>query len=387
MNAEAKKYALKYAFVYTVIINIILLVPLFIYYVYAKQIFDSKEEIELKEKTHLIITKMEEFNSATDSFFRFPRFQSFSAGLYDTGLHPLFTLIDRDISPIKKGFYIKDGYSYYTLEFPNDRYFGAKYLIITKPYSALPVVRSVFVILLGIMIITFGLSFLVLSNFSRPFRELNEHLDRFICDSMHEINNPLSIIRVNLELFTRKNPDNKHILRIRAATKTLSGIYDDMDYLVKKGRISSEAEVIDFSQTLLERIEYFKDVATNKNIKIQEEIERGIISLFNKKKLERLIDNNISNAIKYSHEDSVLVIVLTEDKKEIIMKFQDYGIGIQNPSKVFERYYRENISKGGFGLGLNIVKQICDEADIKIDVKSEFKVGTTFIYRFPKNIL
>jgi signal transduction histidine kinase len=65
------------------------------------------------------------------------------------------------------------------------------------------------------------------------------------------------------------------------------------------------------------------------------------------------------------------------------MIFKDEGVGIEEPEKIFERYYRENQEKGGFGIGLNIVKNIIDEAGITLDITSQPKKGSTFTYTFP----
>jgi signal transduction histidine kinase len=62
---------------------------------------------------------------------------------------------------------------------------------------------------------------------------------------------------------------------------------------------------------------------------------------------------------------------------------EDHGVGIESIEKIFSRYYRENEAKGGFGIGLNIVKQITEEENITIDVSSTLGKGTTFTYLFP----
>jgi signal transduction histidine kinase len=67
----------------------------------------------------------------------------------------------------------------------------------------------------------------------------------------------------------------------------------------------------------------------------------------------------------------------------IVFSVEDHGVGIESTEKIFSRYYRENEAKGGFGIGLNIVKQITEEENIMIDVSSQLGRGTTFTYIFP----
>jgi signal transduction histidine kinase len=104
---------------------------------------------------------------------------------------------------------------------------------------------------------------------------------------------------------------------------------------------------------------------------------------FNKTRLQRVIDNTLSNAIKYSYDNAAVTVTLHETKAGLVMAFQDEGVGIEFPEKIFERYYRENEEKGGFGIGLNIVKNIIDDAGILMEVRSKPKNGTTFLYTFP----
>lgn len=65
---------------------------------------------------------------------------------------------------------------------------------------------------------------------------------------------------------------------------------------------------------------------------------------------------------------------MAQEKK--LLSIKDSGKGIANPSKIFNRFYKEQ--ERGIGIGLHIVKKLCDELKIGIDVKSELGVGTTF---------
>ena len=94
------------------------------------------------------------------------------------------------------------------------------------------------------------------------------------------------------------------------------------------------------------------------------------------------MDNTISNAIKYSHDHSKVVISLYIEEGSIVFSVKDEGVGIENVERIFSRYYRENQAKGGFGIGLNIVKQIIEEEGILLEVSSRPNEGSIFTYRF-----
>ncbi len=382
------QYAYKNAALYTALIALILLAPLYVYTVYNKNIHEIQNELFLKQQSALIISAMEEYDETRESYFEFPRFKRVQSGLYDLNFQPIFTLIDTPMEHFSSGYHLDDSkYGYLIVALPPHRYFDADYLIVGNQLSYASVYQRVATILLAIVVVVFSLSLFFLNRFALPFKRVNQKLDNFIKDSMHEINTPLSIINVNIDLYNMKNPKNKYLQRIKAATKTLSNIYNDMDYLIKNQQIVFEYENIDASAFVRERILYFDEVAAMKAIVIFADVEDGITLHFNATQLQRIIDNNISNAIKYSYEESKIEVTLKRSADRCELIFKDYGFGIEDTDKIFDRYYREETGKGGFGIGLNIVKSIMEETGIELAVQSTPKKGSIFTYTFPPSLL
>lgn len=347
-----------------------------------KNIHSIQNELLLKEKSLLVIKAMQEYNE-NDVYFEYPRFKTFESGLYDQSFQPIFSLVNYKIKYFKDGYHLDNNDAYLIVKLPKDRYFGAKYLIVKNQLSFAVVYEKVMYILFSVVILVFILSMIFLQSFAKPFQKMNKRLDNFIKDSMHEINTPLSIISVNIDLYNRKNEPNKYMQRMKAATKVLSNIYNDMDYLIKHDRLKHEKENIDMGAFLKERIEYFSEVALMKDIKINSDIKECTNIEMNSKQLQRVIDNTISNAIKYSYENSKIDIKLYMKDGKCHMSFRDYGVGIEKVEKIFSRYYREDTNKGGFGIGLNIVKSIIDKANIELIIDSTPKIGSEFLYVFP----
>jgi len=383
LTLDKKRYVLQYGLLYSGIIAIILIVPFYVYIMLMININETKSALELKQKAHEIIVKMDAYRPSHDSYFTFPRYNRFKAGLYDSNFNPIFSLLEKNPVSFQEGYHEYGTKRYYLLPFSNKHFFGAKYLLIEGDVNNFEIYKMALLIGLSILLLLFLVSYFVFKNFALPFEEVNQKLDNFIKDSMHEINTPLSIINVNIDMFTRNHGDNKYLTRIKAASKTLATIYNDMDYLIKQDRIQFEKESINMSLFAQERVDYFKDVARLRDIKIQTEIEEDITLYFNKTKLQRIIDNTISNAVKYSHEKSEINVRLHYKDEKIIFAVEDYGVGIENPQMIFERYYRENLNKGGFGIGLNIVKKIIDEHDIVLKIISSKDIGSEFCYIFP----
>lgn len=214
-------------------------------------------------------------------------------------------------------------------------------------------------------------------------QELLEKQDRFVKNAIHEINTPLSIILMNIDLYNLKFDTNPYLLKIEAAVKVLDNIYEDLAYVVKKDRVAYEKTMVDFSKFVRERIEYFEDVAIGNKLTIESDIGLDIYILFNEIELQRVCDNNLSNAIKYSFENKSLHVRLYVEQERVIFEVQNSGEMINQPDKLFDRYYREDVARGGFGLGLNIVKEICDANEIEIQIDST-QSRTIFRYFFIK---
>ena len=345
------------------------------------QIDKAKVELSLHEQSKRVISSMEGYNNR-DKIYHIPRYKEYKTALYSSQYEEIFSNLDFELTSFREGFYITGNHYYLIYPLPNKYYFGAKYLVVSTKHTANEIYFFALLTILAILLMLFIFSLLLLKNFSAPFEAMNRQLDNFIKDSMHEINTPLSIININSDLFAYKYGDNKYLQRIKSASKTLATIYNDMDYLIKRGRVIYKKEEINFSSFLQDRVDYFQEIANLKKIEIVTNIERDINYHFAKTKLQRVIDNTLSNAIKYSHDNSSIEIELYKKDNKIIFSVKDYGVGIANVDKIFSRYYRENESKGGFGIGLNIVKEIIDEEGIELDIESKVAEGTTFYYIF-----
>jgi hypothetical protein len=206
---------------------------------------------------------------------------------------------------------------------------------------------------------------------------LLSYKDKFIEHSMHEIKTPLSIIKLNNELRNKVLGVDKYSTKIEAAIKTLQNSYEDMTFLHTKNYISYNLEILSLRDVLTKRVSYFKSVSTAQGRVLNLEIDSNCLIKISKIEIERLIDNNLSNAIKYSTVNSIITINLSNN----ILSFKTFGKEIRDKNKVFKRYQRENENHGGHGLGLSIIKDICKKYKIDIELKYE-DAQNIFIYNF-----
>ena len=223
------------------------------------------------------------------------------------------------------------------------------------------------------------LAMIIIFNLWGNERSLKER-DQFVKSSMHEIRTPLSIITLNNELRELDYGVDEYSQEIDGALKTLQNSYDDISFILTNQKINYIVESFNLKNIVQERVRYFSSIAKSNEKKIQflfTKNENCYIEI-SYVELIRLIDNNLSNAIKYSYVGTVITVKLEGNS----LSFHSIGEVIQDKVAVFKKYVRENHVVGGYGLGLSIVTEISKKYHIEIVVDSKEKLGTTFGYTF-----
>ncbi len=220
----------------------------------------------------------------------------------------------------------------------------------------------------------------------RTIDKLLKQQDMFIKKIMHEMNTPLSIISLNCDSLEREFGFKNELETIKASTKTLSSIYGDLTYLIKKESREYEKTKINILKFISSRIAFFDELANVKDITIDFQVDSEFEILFNEYECERIIDNTLSNAIKYSNPTTTIEVFVGVIENKPIVSIKDEGVGIENPQDIFTPYFQHSKLNMGLGLGLTIVKDICDKYKVKIDVQSTLNKGTTITYDFSQNI-
>jgi len=200
---------------------------------------------------------------------------------------------------------------------------------------------------------------------------------------MHEMKTPLGVILLNLDGLSALYENNTMLLRARSALKNMIVVYEDLEFFVKTKQVHHPKQEIDFSAFCHERIAFFGDLLSAKEIEVVSQIEEGITLYFSKLELSRVLDNTLSNAIKYSRNGTQITVTLHKEDMAIFLEVSDEGGGIEDKQKIFDRYYRGDKISGGFGIGLNIVKNICEQHHVRIEVDTIMGEGTSFRYHFP----
>ena len=144
----------------------------------------------------------------------------------------------------------------------------------------------------------------------------------------------------------------------------LSNFYEDLAYVASADTIEYPPKNINLSDFLKTRIEFFSTISRVSYKEIKSTIEEDIFTHINQIELERIIDNNLSNAMKYATKHKPITINLLQSNDTAILAIKTYGSQIKDKNKIFEKNFREDEAKRGLGLGLNMVKNICEKYHI-----------------------
>ena len=200
--------------------------------------------------------------------------------------------------------------------------------------------------------------------------------DIFIQSSMHQLKTPLTLIRINNEMQSLQVSHNNFFRNIEAGVRTLQNSFEDMHFFFKN-QTEYPLESLCLREVLAERVEHFEMIASAYEKEFVCEYDGDVKVFMSREELVRLIDNNLSNAIKYAKPDTKIVIVLEHNR----LSFTTQSQPIKEKKQIFEKYYREESAQGGHGLGLFIVASIAKKYKIKKEVRS-VEGKTTFCYIF-----
>ena len=218
-----------------------------------------------------------------------------------------------------------------------------------------------------------------------------EQQKQFTADASHEMRTPLTIIKGTLEVLLRKErtPEQyeKKINEVISQTDRLSYLFDQ---LLQLARAESNNTIIKKEKIILkEKIEHLingGDLLLNKN-QIKYNIPSNCVVFADAALLDRILENIISNAIKYNTPNGNITFEWNEKSNSLLIKDEGIGISKDQQPYLFNRFYRADNSRSseikGNGLGLSIVKKLCELQHIKISVESAENKGTSFTLQFP----
>lgn len=281
----------------------------------------------------------------------------------------------------KEGYYEDGKYKVLVSASPQE-HLNIKYVIVTTDRYTLQVEQlkeDVLLVMSFAFMLIVIISIVLSKLFMKPLNTRMKQIEGFIQDVSHELNTPITALGMSSKRAIKKGVFDKKILtNILISTKQLESIYKSLAYL-NFNKKEENIETLDLQEVLTQVVKYYVELREAKEIEIKMHLEHKRFQI-ERVKAELLFSNLLSNAIKYSMPQTTICITLNEKSFSI----RDEGVGIPEDKlqEIFELYKRESSIAGGFGVGLNIVKQICDEYNIAVDVSSKLGEGSEFRLTF-----
>lgn len=184
----------------------------------------------------------------------------------------------------------------------------------------------------------------------KPMRRSLGLLEDFIKDIIHDLNTPLTSILINLKMLETKNEEIDSISR---SAKNIAMLHQNLDGYLREAQMQSDKfdlrtlieEQVDFFSPLYDYLHWDVDVDT-------------CVIYTDKNAFTRIVYNLLSNACKYNTSEGKIHLSMQDN----ILTIANTSYGVKEPSKVFERFYKE--SERGLGIGLHIVEKLCHELHI-----------------------
>lgn len=203
-----------------------------------------------------------------------------------------------------------------------------------------------------------------------PLRQALVLTEEFIKDILHDFNTPLSVLRLNTSMLKKEMKESSKLMRIEQSVQTILNLQSNLKAYLANTAL--QKEVFSLHNIIDERVAYISKLYPQ--ISFEVEMEEKAVAC-NKEAFIRILDNILTNAAKYNKKNGSVSLTC----KDNILQIQDTGIGIKNPDKVFTRFYKEHVR--GIGIGLHIVKKLCDELGIQITLISKVDIGTTLFLK------
>jgi PAS domain S-box-containing protein len=227
-------------------------------------------------------------------------------------------------------------------------------------------------------------------------QKTNSELDRFVYSASHDLRAPLlsllGLINISsIEAIAEDLPQKERLGMMRRTILKLDNFIKDILHYSRNSRTEVANDEIDFEEMITEIRESLKFMESTTKCKLEVEINQKGIFLSDKRRIEIVLNNIISNAIKYqgtTTENPFVHISIKADEQGASIAIEDNGIGIaeEDKEKIFEMFYRATKYSTGAGLGMYIAKEIIEKLHGTIAVESELKKGSRFLTIIPNQL-
>ncbi len=228
-----------------------------------------------------------------------------------------------------------------------------------------------------------------------PFKETVQLKNELIATVSHDLKNPLSVINGYVELLGMSNELNargqEFMGMIRRSIRAMRQLIDDLlDLAHIETGLEIRRETVVLNNLIEESVMNLKNLADEKSQQVTINVPPDLPPVeADGKRLRQIVDNLISNAIKYTPPEGAITVEAAPHSDSIVVSIQDTGMGIspEDQAQIFERFYRvrrpETDAIEGTGLGLAIVKSLVEAHGGQIGIRSHLGEGSMFYFTLP----
>ncbi|MBN1487407.1 MAG: GAF domain-containing protein [Anaerolineae bacterium] len=227
-------------------------------------------------------------------------------------------------------------------------------------------------------------------------KELANLKNQFIQNVSHELRTPLAIARGYAELLYsgelgKLPPESQSAIEIiTRRTRMLTKLIEDINAILEIETQEPEYQPVNIAELIMKHVPDFKAAAAIAGLELITDVQSNTALIYgDPTQLDRVLDNLLGNALKFTPQGGSIYVQLKQHDQTLILEVQDTGIGIPEDKldRIFERFYQVDGSAsrryGGTGLGLALVKEICEMHNGTVEVKSTLGVGSTFRVTLP----
>jgi two-component system OmpR family sensor kinase len=218
-------------------------------------------------------------------------------------------------------------------------------------------------------VVNIGIAMLLAWVALQPVRREHAEFIRFVDDVVHDLKAPVTVISLNLQGL-QKACQNERLSRVARSVEVITNLYRNLEILLQE-RSKSSAVTLDLHDVSTQLVPQLQ--AIYPDVRFHLDIPHVSVTM-NLQAFERIMYNLIGNAAKYAHETPEVWLGLKGNRFFV----RDNGPGMERPEKMLERYARHDTTRGGFGLGLDIVRRLSEECGIDFEIVSKKGKGTTF---------
>ena len=381
---EEKKALISFLVIYT--FSALVLIAMIAILYYNRSIVEIEDQCSIQMRNASLMSEKELMQAQMNHVvFKFvPPKDNLRIGLFDKNRKVLFSNLKDNNILFSKNAYKNNRHQYHVnqLEKP---IFKVSYIVVETDQSQkqrVKLLTLIYSVIVASIIFILFIGYLLSKILLKPVKDRMKKLNHFIRDSSHELNTPVSALMMSTSVLRDPKKLNPRVLNhISVSAKLISQIYNTLSFVAFNDIDERYDEEFDLKDLIEQSVRFFDEIVKSKGKTIKCSLQSTPVFL-DKSRMHKVINNLLSNALKYSFAKTKIEVILKDYTLCVINEGE--GISSEDKKTIFKRFERKSKSEGGFGIGLDIVQSVCNEYNIEIKVESVPNQKTTFFLMLPK---